>query len=238
MEAARRVLVVDDEPAVCEFVREVLATLGLNVLTLTDSAQASLRLKDEKFAVLILDFGMPAPDGIDLTRLARGSGLNQMTPIILVSDDQSTAALSAGFRAGANFFLYKPIDKARLMHLITAARGAIEHERRRFRRVTLRSRVRLVFGQEEVQAETVDVSLDGMLVQATRIIPTGSQVRVSLELAPDMKPIAGSGLVVRTLPGNRMGIHLNSMTADDGWRLNEFLLPLCSQEYVESMILK
>jgi hypothetical protein len=40
-------------------------------------------------------------DGPDLARIARRSGFNQMTPIIMVSDDQSTSAISDGFAAGA-----------------------------------------------------------------------------------------------------------------------------------------
>jgi CheY-like chemotaxis protein len=226
----RRALVVDDDAAVCEFVRGILGATGVEVLTLTNSAEAVEHLQREKFAVALFDLRMPPPDGTELTRIARGPGINQMTPIILVSDDQHVSAVSEGFSAGASFFLYKPIDKSRLLHLIGATQGAIEQEKRRFRRVELRSRVRLGYEQQEWVGETVDVSLNGMLVTGPGSVAAGTTVKVNLHLAPDMKPIVGSGSVMRVLSANRMGIQLNQLTMAESGRLQEFLLPLILQE--------
>jgi CheY-like chemotaxis protein len=145
----RRALIVDDEAAVCDFIRSVLITNGLDVFTSMSSLEASTCLRKEKFSVAIFDMMMPTPDGVELTRRARDSGLNQRTPIIVVSDDQSPAAVSLAFSAGASFFLYKPLDKSRLLKLVATTQGAIEHERRRFRRVALRSKVLLGFEHKE-----------------------------------------------------------------------------------------
>jgi CheY-like chemotaxis protein len=233
----RRALIVDDEPTVCEFIHNILSSAGLPVLALTNSNQAATYLHDENFTVALFDLRMPAPDGSELTRQARGSGINQMTPIILVSDDQSSAAVSQGFAAGASFFLYKPIDKARLLKLIRATQGAIEHERRRFRRVAMHSRVHLDFEHREWEGETIDVSLNGMLVTGPGGLPAGSTVRVNLYLAPAMKPIVGVGSVVRVLDGNRMGIQLNQITMAESGRLQDFLLPLILKEGLESNVM-
>ena len=110
MEPEKRALVVDDDPAACELIRDVLSGAGLQVAAQANGEAALELLRTEKFAVLLFDLRMPQPDGIALARLARAPGLNKMTPIILLSDDQSTAAVSEGFAAGASFFLYKPID--------------------------------------------------------------------------------------------------------------------------------
>ncbi|MGD1211058.1 MAG: response regulator [Candidatus Acidiferrales bacterium] len=234
METPRRALIVDDDPAVCELVQSVLTSTGMQVLALTMGTDATALLRDQKFSVLLFDLRMPPPDGIVLARQARRSGFNQTTPIILLSDDQSNAAVSEGFAAGASFFLYKPIDKGSLLKLMRATQGAIEHERRRFRRVALQSRVRLSFDNGEMEGETIDVSLNGMLVRAPRQFPIGSTVRVSLYLSPGKKPIVGSGLVVRTLGENRMGIQLNQLTMVESGRLHEFLLPLMMHEGAEA----
>ena len=139
-----------------------------------------------------------------MTRLTRDSGINQRTPIILISDDQSPAAVSQAFAAGASFFLYKPIDRGRLLKLIRATQGAIEHERRRFRRVALRSRVHIGHEQQEWEGETIDVSLNGMLVKGPTSLTAGMTVRVNLYLSPEMKPIVGLGSVMRLLNGNEI----------------------------------
>jgi CheY-like chemotaxis protein len=236
MELERRGLAVDDDPAVCELIHTVLGSTGMPVLALGTGAEAAALLREEKFAVLFFNLRMPSPDGIELTRQARRAGLNQMTPIILVSGDPSTKAFSEGFTAGASFFFYKPIDKGRLLSLARAMEGAIEHERRRFRRVALQSRVELMLDREEIRGETIDISLDGLLVQAQRSVPAGSLVQVTLHLIPGVRPIVGSGLVMRTLPGNRVGLHLQRLSMADSERLQEFLLPLILQEKPEASV--
>jgi DNA-binding response OmpR family regulator len=221
-----RVLVVDDEPSVCDLIQNILSTVGMEVLALTRSAEVATYIRNEKFAIVLVDLRMPAPDGIEITRQIRASSLNQRTPLVMLSDDPKAGAISEGFGAGANFFLYKPVDRARLLKLIRATQGAVEHERRRFRRVALRMKVRLGFENREIEGETIDVSLNGMLVKAPTTLPVGSPVQVSLFLSPGTKPIVGSGAVARKLNENQMGIYLNQLTAADSERLQEFLLPL------------
>ncbi|HTS13471.1 MAG TPA: response regulator [Candidatus Limnocylindrales bacterium] len=226
----RRALLVDDEPEVCEFIQGILNSSGMDVLSSTASSDAVPHLQKEKFSVILLDFRMPAPDGLELARQVRSGGINQMTPIILVSDDQSTSAVSKGFQVGASFFLYKPIDKARLLKLVSAIQGSIEQERRRFQRISLHSRVKLTFDNGELVGETEDVSLGGMLVKAPKTIPMGSPVRVSLYIAPDGRPVEGFGSIMRVMSENRMGVQLSHMTVADSGRLQDFLLPLIPPE--------
>ena len=227
----RRALVVDDEPAVCQMIQDVMNSAGMSVLALTNSSEAAEYLRGEKFDVVLLDMRMPAPDGIEVARQARGSGFNHMTPIIMISDDQQLSAVSEGFQAGARFFLYKPVDRARLLYLIRASRGAIEQEQRRFQRIKHRAKVRLTSEKMEVMGETLDISLNGMLVEAARCIPRGTMVEVSLTLFPGTKPIEGSGLVMRTTDEKQMGIELNPLSRTESSRLQEFLLPLIAEEW-------
>jgi DNA-binding response OmpR family regulator len=226
----RRALVVDDEPAVCRLIQDVMNSTGMTVLTLTKSSEAADYLRDEKFDVVLLDMRMPAPDGIEVARQTRGSGFNRMTPIIMLSDDQNLSAVSEGFQAGASFFLYKPIDRGRLLHLIRATRGAIEQEKRRFRRIAYRAKVQLTSDKISLHGETVDISLNGLLVEAANCLPRGAMVDVSLELAPGNKPIEGSGLVMRTVDEKQMGIEFNLLSKAESSRLQEFLLPLLQKE--------
>src|SRR5258708_20030254 len=100
---------------------------------------------------------MPSADGIGLARQMRSSRFNRATPIIMISDDQRPSALSVGFAAGASFFLYKPIDKDRLLKLVRATQGALESERRRTRRVPLQPKVRLNLCSTEWDSQTVDL---------------------------------------------------------------------------------
>lgn len=222
----KQVLIVDDEEAVCQMVGKVLTAAGMEPLALTSSSQALDLLNQEKFEMVFFDLHMASPDGMELARHLRRSSWNRSTPIILISDDLRPSAMSVGFEAGANFFLYKPIDKERLLKLIRATQGTIDYGRRRTRRVALQSKVKLSSGGDIVEGETIDVSLCGILVKAGRTLARGTPVRVSLELAPQMRPVVAAGSVARVLDGNVMGIQLDQLSVPESERLQEFLLPL------------
>ena len=134
--------------------------------------------------------------------------------------------MATGFEAGASFFVYKPIDRERLLRLVRATQGAIDNVLRRTRRVPLKSKVQIKFRGQEIEGETVNVSLEGMLIRTPRMLPVGSSVDVSLQLNQAMKPVIGAGSVVRVLGHEQMGIHLGRLTLEESRRLQEYLLPL------------
>jgi hypothetical protein len=112
-----------------------------------------------------------------------------------------------------------------LWRLIRVTRGAIEHEKRRFGRVAVRSKVRLSSDQGEMDCETVNVSLNGRMVKSPHTVPAGSDVRVSLDMPGGAQPIVGNGAVMGTIGEHQMGIQFNLLRSDESGRRQEFLLP-------------
>ncbi|MFZ0639662.1 MAG: response regulator [Candidatus Acidiferrales bacterium] len=112
-----RVLVVDDDPIVCELIQEVLSSAEMESLTLIGSSRAATHLAQEKFRAIFLDVHMPSPNGIELTQQIRASGLNRMTPIAIITAEGDNAVLGQAFKAGASFFLFKPVDRHRILRL-------------------------------------------------------------------------------------------------------------------------
>lgn len=224
----RRVLIVDDEAEACELIQKAVNSAGLEAVALTNSAQAPAELNRGKFDLAFLDFHMPSPDGLELAREIRRSRLNRTTPVVLVSDDQRPSAMSIGFEAGASFFLYKPIEKGRVLKLVRATQGMAERERRRMRRVPVIQKVTLQCGKEVVEAETVDMSLSGILVKSSRTFPPGSPLRLRLRLSEGSEPITRIGSVVRVVGANQMGIDMLRLKATEEDPLQDFLLPFIS----------
>ncbi len=223
---AIRILVVDDDPGTCELLQATLLQAGIEASAMTDSQQAAARLRAEKFNCVFLDVHMPPPDGIELVRQLRKSGINQRTPVVIITGDADPSLLARGYQAGADFFLYKPIDRRHLLGVLRATRGAIERERRRFRRVTVCRKVDLRCGNQKLEGETLDMSLNGLFVHVPGTFPQGSRVEVRLHLNPGSEPGNISGRIARVVGDNRMGIHLDALKPADGERLQEFLLPL------------
>jgi DNA-binding response OmpR family regulator len=222
----RRVLVVDDAPEICELVEAVLTAAGMEVLCATDSQQAAAHLAREKFDAVFLDVRMPSLDGIELAGRARASGFNQRTPIVMITGDADPATQARAFKVGANFFLYKPLDRRRLMRIMRVTQGSIQQERRRFHRVNVRCKAVIESKTARLEGATLDMSLNGVLVQAGNAFPVGTPVDVTLQLKPGLPAVRASGRIVRLVGDDCMGVELTNVGLTESERLQEFLLPL------------
>jgi DNA-binding response OmpR family regulator len=217
-------LIVDGEPAIGEILQEVLKSEGLDSVTLARGSEAADYAHARKFDVVFVDSSSPVSDGINLTRKIRSSGYNSRTPIVMITTPKYKGYLTEGFQAGASFLVYKPIDRAHLLRLVRVTQGAIENEIRRFRRVMVKVKALIKTANDEVEAATIDLSLNGALVRAQRVFPQGSSVKINLFLAP-MQPVVGHGLVTR-VNNDQMGIRFDGLSLSDSARLQDFLLPL------------
>src|SRR5258708_15359112 len=193
----KRALIVDDEPSNCELCERVLIGAGVESVPVNNGAPALGTLRHSRFVMLFLDYRMAFPDGLELTRQARDSTFNRRTPTVLISDDQHPTAMHRGFEAGASFFLYKPLDKDRVVRLLRATQGAMQQAERRTRRVALHSKVLLRYRGQEIEGETLDVSMEGLLIKSQKTIPIGSSVDLRLPLNHTISPILRAGSVGR-----------------------------------------
>lgn len=221
-----RVLIVDDDQGTCETIQAVMIASGMDAVTETSSGRAAEFLHKERYDAIFVDIHMPAPDGYALSKLIRGEGINRKTPIIMMTGDQNSEVLSRGFEAGASFFLFKPFDRGKLMRVVRAAQGTMQQERRRFQRVKVTCPVKLVADGQQVQGATVDISLQGLLVDARKVFPKGTKVEIQVVLSTGEKPLVAAGQVVRVVGEGKMGILLAGISPAESERLQEFLLPL------------
>jgi PleD family two-component response regulator len=142
-----KILVVDDDPVLCEFIQEVLVSEKMDAHVLTDSRQAAARLKVERFDAVFLDMRMPSLNGIELASHIRLAGPNKTTPIVMITGEEDQTLMGRAFQVGVNLFLHKPADRTRLMRLLRAADNFIQHEKRRFVRVKVSRLVSLESGE-------------------------------------------------------------------------------------------
>jgi CheY-like chemotaxis protein len=219
-----RVLVVDDNAAFGELIQEVLRTVDIESLVLTHSGQAVTCLAREKFDAVFLDVHMPTPDGIELTRKIRSGGLNVSTPIMMITGEDDRALLGRAFEAGANFFLYKPIDRHAILRLVRATNDSVEHEKRRFRRIKVSCNVSIESGGAQLKGSTLDMSIGGMFVQSSAVLPMGTVAQVTVHL-PSGPPLSFAARILRVAGGDCMGMQFENVTPALSKGLQEFLLP-------------
>ena len=113
-----RVLVVDDSRETCEFLEELLGTMGLEVRQATDPDRASALLGSEPFDLMLSDINLEAgKDGLDLLRVAKPKGVD----VILLSGFGTLETAIEAVREGAFDFLSKPWDNEELKALVKRA---------------------------------------------------------------------------------------------------------------------
>ncbi len=221
-----RILVVDDDPLNGELISEILSSAGMDTSFLTSSVEAAGRLKREKYHAVFMDMRMPPPDGVELARQIRASGVNASTIIVMITGEEERTLMKRAFDAGVQLFLFKPVERNKLLKLIRVAEHSIEQERRRFTRVPLQRPVSLHVNDKQLEGTTVDISFDGMLVQSYLVFPSGTRVQVTLDLQNGSTPLQLEARVLRTLGTDRMAVQFKSQNATERNRLQEFLLPL------------
>ena len=126
-----RVLVVEDHP-VNRMIIEAWLTSAGHVAVSAENGQAALEMStDQAFDLILMDVNMPVMDGLSATRALREhAGPNQAAPVVVLSASARAEDHEAGFAAGADAYLNKPIDfKALAAVLCRAAAGGRERLR-------------------------------------------------------------------------------------------------------------
>lgn len=115
------VLVIDDEPVIATFIREILQHAGHQVTCILDGQLALRRIKETPFDVIVTDMFMPDVDGVQLIRVAREH--RPGTWIVAMSGGgaymSASDAVSMAARIGASAVLQKPFTSAELLAAIT-----------------------------------------------------------------------------------------------------------------------
>jgi PAS domain S-box-containing protein len=102
------VLLVDDHKPNLLALEAILAPLGLRTVRATSGHEALARLREETFALVLLDVMMPGLDGLGTVDMVRSQPGGREVPVILVTAGD-TAPIH-GYERGAVDFLRKPLD--------------------------------------------------------------------------------------------------------------------------------
>jgi PAS domain S-box-containing protein len=109
------ILVVDDEPAMCQALAELLTAEGYGVVCASNGADALAQAAEYVPDLVLLDVKMPDMDGFTVCRRLRADPLLAEMPVIMVTSLTDRDSRLRGFEAGADDFISKPIDRPELL---------------------------------------------------------------------------------------------------------------------------
>lgn len=115
-----KILIVDDEPLICEMLGTFLKVLGHESLKAHSGAQARTVLATEQPDAIFLDIMLPEISGIDFCRELRSRPGTSDVPIVVISACAPPQTREA-MEAGANAYLQKPVNLQGLQNIMATA---------------------------------------------------------------------------------------------------------------------
>jgi two-component system chemotaxis sensor kinase CheA len=117
-----RLLLVDDDALIRLKLRRVFEDAGLDVHEAADGAEGLEAAKATVFQMVSTDVVMPRLDGYELTRRLRQMEAYRNVPILMISAKAEDVDKRAGFEAGVDYYLVKPVERSELLELIEEVR--------------------------------------------------------------------------------------------------------------------
>lgn len=115
-----QILFAEDDAAMREMVTDVLRSAGHSVRSVEDGNAALAALRKQLPDLVLLDYRMGKPDGLDVCQSIKSDPSLEHLPVLLLTGQGDVEDRIRGFAAGANDYLAKPFDARELLARIAA----------------------------------------------------------------------------------------------------------------------
>ena len=125
MEKSKKILVIDDEPELCELIKLILEDSGFTVEVLQDPNKAIRTIKEgEKPDLILLDVVMPEITGWEVCEKIKKDKEICNIPVMFLTVNADSKYVEKGFALGAKSYMCKPFQPVellkRIMKILTA----------------------------------------------------------------------------------------------------------------------
>lgn len=115
---AKTILAVDDSGSLRQMLAFSLKAAGYGVIEAVDGEDGLEKARKQTVDLVLTDQNMPGMDGLSLIRALRGMKNYQSVPILMLTTESGEDMKAMGKAAGANGWMVKPFDPARLTEVI------------------------------------------------------------------------------------------------------------------------
>ena len=117
--STKKVLIIDDEPDICELIEITLSRMGLETQSACNLTDAKLIIASEAFDLCLTDMRLPDGNGIDMVDYIQ-KNFSHIPVAVITAHGNMESAVQA-LKAGAFDFVSKPVDIHILRNLVSAA---------------------------------------------------------------------------------------------------------------------
>ena len=115
---AKTILTVDDSGSLRQMLAFSLKDAGYAVIEAVDGLDGLEKAKQQTVDLVLTDQNMPGMDGLSLIKALRAMKNYQSVPILMLTTESGNDIKAMGKAAGANGWLVKPFDPARLTEVV------------------------------------------------------------------------------------------------------------------------
>lgn len=166
-----KVLVAEDNPEMRQLARDILRTMGLEVITAYDGPNALDVARTQNPDLIVLDVDMPGMNGFDVCTILKSSADTSQIPVLMLTAQSDVEYRVHGLEVGADDYLSKPYSPRELMARVeTRLRAKSEADNLREKQQVLRETFeRYVPGSvvEQMLRDPAQVKLGGKLQDVT-----------------------------------------------------------------------
>ena len=167
-----KILIVDDEASIRRTLRDILEYEKYEVDETKDGMECLVKLKKEKYDVVIMDIKMPKMDGIEA--LERIQMIAPDTPVIMISGHANIDSAVEAVKKGAFDFISKPPDLNRMLITIRNAmdKASLVTEKKVLQRRVARSKTQEIIGESE-PIKKIKETIERVAPTEARVLITG-----------------------------------------------------------------
>lgn len=112
----KKIMIIDDEAAMCRILKQILESEGYEVKTSTEGLPALYEIKQDSFNLVITDVTMPNLSGIEI--LAQVKQFKPELPVIFITGSDVDAVLKEALQLGLDGFIEKPFNIQAVLEVI------------------------------------------------------------------------------------------------------------------------
>ena len=116
---AKKILIAEDSSTMRSLIASTITAMGdFTIVEAANGFEALRILPREKVDLVITDINMPDINGLELVSFVKGNPNYRNTPLVIISTEGSERDREKGLTLGADAYLVKPFEPARLQDLV------------------------------------------------------------------------------------------------------------------------
>ncbi len=113
-----KILLIDDELDIIEFLKLLLGDIGYDIITATNGREGLTKVLKENPDLILLDVMMPQMNGWEVCELIKANPSSKNTPVIMLTAKSDLSNKVKGMQVGATGYITKPFELDKIISQI------------------------------------------------------------------------------------------------------------------------